>query len=92
MSGKCIQDLYLECIKKNFRKCLPKFKFRYAIINLPVQISADTGMNSDTDMDTSKSQKLIHSFGPGFEHASRPSLVQYRPSTLGMVPLLRLLR
>jgi len=28
MSGKCIQDTNLECIKKNFRKCLSKFKFR----------------------------------------------------------------
>ena len=56
MSGKCIQDTNLECIKKNFRKCLPKFKFRYAIINRPVQISADTDMKSDTDLDMSKYQ------------------------------------
>ena len=56
MSGKCIQDTNLECIKKNFRKCLPKFKFRYAIINGPVQISADTDMNSDTELGTKKFQ------------------------------------
>ena len=56
MGGKCIQDTNLECIKKNFRKCLPKFKFRYAIINGPVQISADTDMKSDTDLDMSKYQ------------------------------------